>query len=221
MERINPKSDSYSALMWDIVCNAQRYSPRWGHKVLDLGAHFGMFSLFCASRGCDVTAIEPDPKTFLELMHSCEVAKEIGQGEITPIRAAVCGTAGERAFWRHPETSGSNSLIQKKGMLDQIPYLTQIYVPAITLKSALGETNWNCVKVDIEGSEYEAFITADSHDFAKINYLTMEIHNDILSLANRNELIERLKAEFPDFDAIPVMVNGRATSDLVSIMCWR
>src|SRR5438105_14553290 len=89
MPRINTKSDSYEALMWDIICDAHRYSPKAGDRVLDLGAHMGLFSLYCAARGCLVCAYEPSVPTFKELSHQAEVAKEIGVGEIRAYPFAV------------------------------------------------------------------------------------------------------------------------------------
>lgn len=215
IKRIDPKSDSYSALMWDVICNAQRYIPAQGHRVLDLGAHFGMFALYCAARGCEVTAYEPTPASFAELLHTTAVAKEIGNGHIFPKNKAVWSFNGERILFSEPATSGSNSMVRVKEDSEQFR------VETVSFREALAVSEWDCVKCDIEGAEHEVFMSADSIDFLQIKFLTMEIHNDILPQKQRQELLRRLGAEFPCTLRIPVKVHGVATEDVASIFCWR
>jgi FkbM family methyltransferase len=218
MPRINPQSDSYEALMWDVITNAHCYTPRWGENVLDLGAHFGMFSLFCAARGANVHAYEPSPEAFVELTHTAEVAKEIRRGEIIPHPLAIYGTARQQSLYLHPTTTGGNRLLPGIGMMKE----RTVMVQTVTLKTALKDNeSWDCVKVDIEGAEYDVFASADDEDFARISFLTIEIHNDILSLNERNILKEILTKQFKRIKRLPVYENGVDAGLDSALFCWR
>jgi FkbM family methyltransferase len=215
IQRVDPKSDSYSALMWDVVCNAHRYTPRHGDRVLDFGAHYGLFSLFCAARGCHVKAYEPTPDTFTELIHSAAVASDIGLGSIEPIRAAVWSDSGIKSLWLCPETSGSNSFMRGKyeGTFETIQ--------TVSLKQALDGLIWDCVKMDIEGAEHEVLTKAGTDDLELIRFLTVEIHNDILSFEQRAEVAQVLKQSFPVVDRLPFKIKGEPTDVAVAYFCRR
>lgn len=216
--RIDPKSDSYSALMWDVITNCHHYVPRPGDRVLDLGAHFGMFSLYCAARGATVVAYEPTPHSFGELIYTAAVAHDISPTSLEPINCAVGGKNGFREFFLSTATSAQNTFLDRpdNGLV--------ITVPVVDLKTAFRAHNnyeWDCVKVDIEGAEYETFMAADSEDFSKIRFLTMEIHNDLLPKDQIDELVARLEKEFPRIHKIMVKRNGVTTDIVATILCWR
>lgn len=215
MPSINPRSDSYEALLWDVVTNAHRYIPKPGDQVLDLGAHFGMFSLYCAARGCHVKAYEPNPEAMAELLHTVAVAKEIGLGDIEPWGFAI---------WRGKE----NAYICKRMDTSAACVLSPVrwsandpMVRCISLRDAMQGMKWDCVKVDVEGSEVEIFRTVEQEDFDRIGFLTIEIHNDLLSHQDREYLIAKLKNAFPFYGTIPVKVGGVPTGDLACLYCWR
>lgn len=213
--RIDPKSDSYSALMWDVITNCHHYVPKPGDRVLDLGAHFGMFSLYCAARGAIVVAYEPTPQSFGELCYTAAVAHDISPTSLEPVNCAVGGKTGYRKFFLSTETSAQNTFLNRadNGIV--------ITVPVVDLKTALGSYKWDCVKVDIEGAEYETFMAASSEDLALIRFLTMEIHNDLLPKDQIDELVARLEKEFPRVHKIMVKRNGVTTDIVATILCWR
>jgi len=210
----NAGADTYEMLLWDICTNAHRYQPMLDDNVLDLGAHFGIFSLYCASRGCHVKAYEPSPESIKELLHTVEVAKEIGLGEIRPVACAVWGNRGE-GFLRKREPSTTNAIFTRKECPDGIPTM------CVTLRDAMEDKTWDCCKVDVEGSEGEIFLSASVEDLARIDFLTMEIHNDLLPLRTRQLLVTRLCENFPYHTGIPVKVNGEPTNDFATLICWR
>ena len=215
MITLNPKSDSYEALMWDVLTNAHRYIPQLGHRVLDLGAHYGMFSLYCAARGCRVKAYEPTSDTFTELIHSAAVASDIGLGSIDPIRAAVWSDSGTKSLWLCPETGGSNSFMRGKneGNFETIQ--------TVSLKQALDGMIWDCVKIDIEGAEHEVLTKAENDDLELIRFLTVEIHNDILSIEQCADIAHVLRNSFPVVDRLPLKVKGEPTDVTVAYFCSR
>ena len=215
MPRTNTKSDSYEALCWDVITNAHRYLTKPGDRVLDLGAHFGMFALHCAARGCLVDAYEPAEEAFAELQHSAAVAKEIGLGVISCYRYAIWSSVGYRSMSFSKDSTAANSLI---------PRLTDTgftSVRTVDLHSALRGETWDCVKMDVEGAEAEIFSVVDHADFARIKFLTIEIHNDILDLEVRRALVSQLQSAFPHNEVIPVKVNGEPARDVATLLCWR
>jgi FkbM family methyltransferase len=208
--RINPQSDSYEALMWDVITNAHRYIPLPGERVLDLGAHFGMFSLYCAARGCNVDAYEPSAIPFIELCHTAQVAHEIGLGYIRPIRKAIWNYRGAALLLSMGESSAANSLITGSSNGVQ-------KVEACTLDEALcGSDQWDCVKMDIEGAELVALQSAKQLD--RVEFLTVEVHNNILPRDKCEEIGEILQANFSKIDRLPVKKHPEQT---VAYFCSR
>lgn len=205
IERVDPRSDSYSALLWDVVTNAHRYTPRPGDKVLDLGAHYGMFSLYAAARGAEVVAYEPQDIPFRELVHTSEVAAEIGYGQIFPTKMAVWSdhTALQLRIPMGKESTATATAVGDSGFR-----VTE--VTAVPLDFALREQPvWDCVKMDIEGAELE--VLRACKDFHKIGYLTVEVHNDILGRENADELADLLHAKFQKLSRLPNKNNPHET----------
>jgi FkbM family methyltransferase len=215
MPKLNPQSDSYEALLWDVITNAHRYVPVPGHRVLDLGAHFGMFSLYCAARGANVVAYEPSPEAFTNLIHSAAIARDIGLGSIEPINAAVWKERGVKEFNLSKRSTGENSLLERAGIL------SKTMIPTFTLRDALRDWNWDCVKVDIEGAESETFLATTQQDLKLIRFLTMEIHNDLLTVAAVKTLIYLLELSFPKVQKLFVKKDGLETDIVSTILCWR
>jgi len=211
---INSRSDSYEALMWDVLCNVHGYLPRPGARVLDLGAHFGMFSLYCAARGAEVTAVEPSKKALLELQHSKEVANAIGAGHIEIIPCAVWSEGRGMPLYERSDSSAAHTLMDSSTDKFEI-------VSARSLRAIMNYQTFDCVKVDIEGAEWEVFRVMEQEDFDRIRFLTIEIHNDLLSLEKRREVGQKLIDAFPHHKIIPVQVNGVATEDVATLICWR
>jgi FkbM family methyltransferase len=212
---MNTASDSYEALCWDVVSNAHRFIPTRGDRVLDLGAHFGVFSLYCAARGCDVIAVEPNPAVMVELVHSAAVANDIGLGKIEIINAAVAEKTGERHLWISPKPSTIPTLLGRWEASGSIP------VQCFSLAELLRGQTWDCVKVDIEGAEYEVFMAASPEDLQRIRYLTMEIHNDLIPIGQARELAGKLRTAFPCSSALYLKENGVNTDIIASLFCWR
>lgn len=172
-----------------------------------------MFSLYCAARGAYVVAYEPSPHAFGELIHSSAVAHDIKAGEIEPINAAVWSSTGYKEFLLSKTTSAQDSFLEREdsGLI--------VTVPTISLRDALRGHPWECVKVDIEGAEYETFMAATKDDFRLIRFLTMEIHNDLLPKEHVQKLLEHLE-KFMWMNKIYVKKNGVDTDVVATILCW-
>lgn len=197
--------------LWEICANEHRYVPQSGDRVLDIGANKGFFSLYCATRGALVTAYEPDPDTFKELVTQVEVAQKCGGTKITPYKAAVWSESGERLLWRDPQRPETNSMLR--------PGVYSVMVRTVSLTQALAGKFWQCVKVDVEGAEAQIFLNAKREDMRLIGYLTMELHSGVLTLDQNNALLERLRLEFPRVDAVPELVNEVPTGRTAKVFC--
>jgi FkbM family methyltransferase len=120
---------------------------RSGATVLDLGAHIGTFSLYAASLGYDVLAVEASPYNAALLRHS---ADRNGFSNLRVAPVAVSDHAGTLEFI----AAGPYGLVAN-------PFLNSptVSVPADTVDHLLNDVGWDTVdfiKMDIEGSELRA-----------------------------------------------------------------
>jgi FkbM family methyltransferase len=114
-----------------------------GGRVLDLGAHVGMFALAAAAAGYEVLAVEASPRNAALLRASIE---RNGFDRLRLVHAAVSDRPGVLEFcqagpYGHVLTGASEESVK---------------VPAIDVDRLLAEHGWDrvdFVKMDIEGSE--------------------------------------------------------------------
>ena len=184
--------------MYDLVCNEHKYTPLLGHKVLDLGAHYGFFSLFCASHGADVVAYEPDPENYEKLEHASVTASAIGAGKIKFYKLAVWSSLTHLKLNRDHH-SGTSNVIGTGGS-------REAEVGTVSFGAALAEqAEWDCVKMDIEGAEFEILPHATDEDLQKIKYLTLELHPHLLAQPQEkyDALVHKLETNFVVETAAP------------------
>ncbi len=119
-----------------------------GARVLDLGAHIGVFSLFAAASGHHVASVEASPQNVALLEES---VRENGFTTVQVVPVAVSDHGGQVEFFPFgPYGFVSNAM--SKSMTDAVP----ITIPAVTVDSLLGQIGWDTVdfvKLDVEGSE--------------------------------------------------------------------
>lgn len=173
--------ESYYTLR-DIVENVHDYNPRPGDRVLDVGAHKGWFTMYCIARRASVRAYEPDTGNF-------RVLAAIDNPNITAIQAAVWSSAGTRTFYPSVDNPGNGSFIPFEGR-ESYP------VDTVTFADAVNGEVWDCCKIDVEGSEHEIITSAADDDFRRIKYLTLEIHNNVYSQQQHDEMLDRLRQFF-------------------------
>jgi FkbM family methyltransferase len=116
-------------------------------RGVDLGAHIGTFSLYAASLGHAVVAVEASERNVALLRES---AKANDFDRIDVVHAAVSGVRGYVEFTE----MGPYGLV-KPPLLDW----PTVRVPALTLDDLLEDLGWrdvDFVKMDVEGSEVSA-----------------------------------------------------------------
>jgi FkbM family methyltransferase len=155
----------------------KRFQPFPGAKVMDLGANVGIYTAYCALHGAKVTAYEPDPSTFTIL---AEMVSNAGLQAILVNKAVWTGT--ERVpFYGHGDTSGGR--LQRNGAFrvsgcghwDRTEE-EGAFVESVSFDDAVGDVDWDCIKMDIEGAEFEVLLNAAPETLRRIKFAFVEIH---------------------------------------------
>ena len=162
-------------------------------------------------------AYEPSPAAFEELRHTAEVAMEIDKGAIYAQRAAIWYKTGKVMLLRHPETSGGNRVVESPSAGSD----SYIEVEAEPFARALSQSHWDCVKMDIEGAEYQVLSHLEPSLLDRVWFFSIEIHNDLLDRSQREFVRVFLTNHFQHHEILPVKVNGVPTEDVSALYCWR
>ncbi len=147
-------------------------------SIVDLGANIGVFTLYaarCAQRS-KIFSVEPFPNTFRRLLAT--VGDHHLEARVTCLNFAAAGSCGERLMPDAPVPSQRRTL---SSVAFSAKVSTGTEVMGKTLEAILDENHLShidLVKVDIEGSEYEVFLSTPSHVLARIDRIAMEYHGD-------------------------------------------
>jgi len=156
--------------------NVYKVAPTWGMRVMDVGAHKGYFSIFCAVQGAIVTAYEPHPTTFPEL--TANIALNSMEYMVVPNKVAIWSDSAVLRLHQNPGNPGGSN-VHREGCecVGACKDLPLVDVPAVSFASALGTREWDIVKLDCEGAEYEFLLKTPDESLSLIRYLTMEVHD--------------------------------------------
>lgn len=123
-----------------------------GWHVLDIGGHLGSFVRACLDRGADhVITFEPEARNFSTLCRN--LAKEIAEGKVTPINAAVWRSdvpPCQLPIERWDDHSAAETVVQGGSKK----------VSALPLDGFLEQRPIDLMKLDCEGSEYPILLTS-------------------------------------------------------------
>jgi FkbM family methyltransferase len=139
--------------------------------IIDAGANIGLFSLF-ASRiapGARILAIEPFPETFARLTELIRVNR-LSQ-RVSCLRAAICASDEPRVM----RGSGPS---QMRFVAPKQRDASGTVVPAKTLPQILAMVDGpvDLLKMDIEGSEYEAIPATPPDLLRSVRRIVVEYH---------------------------------------------
>ena len=156
-----------------------RFKPFAGARVLDLGANAGIYSAFCALNGAHVTAYEPHPVVFSLL--SAMLDRTGLTDRVEAINAAVWTFTGECPFIGHVSPDDACTRYNGGVPTDGVPWTADDFRNAtptkcISFDDAIGEIVWDCVKVDIEGAEFELLLGASVEALSRIKFMYIEFH---------------------------------------------
>lgn len=159
----------------------QRFQPFKGAKVLDIGANLGIYSAYCAANGADVVAYEPHPRVF-QMLESMVNSSGL-QERVTLVNKAVWTYNGKVTFLSHASPVKEYGFMRYNGGLqseginftDQ-EKMSDAIAECVTLDEVIGDQDFDCVKVDIEGAEFEIFLTANPDTLRRIQFAYVELH---------------------------------------------
>jgi FkbM family methyltransferase len=160
---------------------ANGYFKPWpGKWVLDIGANAGIYSAFCAIHGARVVAYEPFQQVYSLLV---KMVDEIPNGDlITPINAAVWTFTGNIPYIGHKvintDVTCYNGGVPTNGVRwTDDDFNNAVEVRCVSLDDAIGDRTWDCVKIDIEGAEYEMLLAASPEKLKQIKFCYLEFHH--------------------------------------------
>lgn len=161
----------------------QRFQPFKGARVMDVGANAGIYSAYCALQGADVIAYEPHPVVFKLLS---DMARNTGLWpRLVALNMAIWKFDGEIPFLSHisPVEEGFiryNGGLESEGIhftgkerMDGARAKCRSFDLALELP---GSERWDCVKMDIEGAEFEVLLAASPEALERIDFMYLELH---------------------------------------------
>ncbi len=152
---------------------ANGFEIKPGDRVLDIGAHIGLFSVLAAKLGGLVTAYEPVPESFQMLVKNTESIKTIER-----INSAVTTSGGLVGMVVPDPLIENNS--GKARVANFFDGYFQIQVCSKNFTEIIdNEKQIDFLKMDIEGTEYELFNSLKPEHFEKIKMISLEWHGQL------------------------------------------
>jgi FkbM family methyltransferase len=182
------------------VYTAGFYRPANGDVIVDAGANVGLFSIQMARENprCRIFALEPFPENF-EYLQANVVRGSRGNVTCRQMALGAEFTTGEM------KAVGSRSLDHvlrvESGAGNSISV-----IPLSGLFDLAGAQEIDFLKVDIEGSEYDAFAAASPEIVGRFKRIALEYHDQIVpqTLA----LLERVLAPTHEIMVHPSSLEG-------------
>jgi len=185
------------------------FKPQIGKKVMDIGANAGIYTAFCGANGAHVTAYEPHPVIFPMLSSMVE---RTGLTDcVEAVDAAVWTYTGECPFIGHISPNSDCTRYNGGVPTDGVPWTADDLQKAtptkcVSLDDAIGGTVWDCVKMDIEGAEFEILLGASPEKLRQIKFMFVEFH-PWASREIYDKTIARLEEVFKFIGACPNELN--------------
>lgn len=162
--------------------------------IVDIGAHYGYFSIFAAhntAASSRIYAFEPSEKNFEKLRHNvstCQISN------VASFQMAISQHSGAGELFE--DTSVNNSLLDNYPLQGAKANKNTTTVRTLDLQSLISENQMEQIdflKLDCEGAEYGILLNATAEVLAKIKVLSMEFHDLKDSAFTGNRLVEKLE----------------------------
>jgi len=156
--------------------------------ILDVGAHIGLFSLYCRALNprAKICALEPEPENFKVLSENFKINKING----SRLAAALGATTSARELYLAPDNHNHYLLPP-----DSQAHQTAIKVRAQRLSDVAKQLRLkkiDLVKMDIEGGEYEIIFNLSPAEFSLVGAWLIEYHD---AKSGRYRLLEKILRE--------------------------
>ena len=160
------------------------FTPEAGWRVVDVGANIGVFSLWAERLGADVSAFEPEPRTFASLVTN------VAGRRISSRQAALVGEAAPTVQLYLSELDSTRHTALGREIESGALLRNFVDVPTVTLADVVG-SGCDLLKLDCEGAEFEALLAADDDTLLRAQRIILEFHR----IAGSPEMIvDRLEA---------------------------
>ncbi len=192
--------------VWDLDVYRIKHQPL--HTVVDIGAHKGIFSVYCAMKGALVHAYEPLSSNYKMLLHNIEINGVSNEVEVHNL--AVWSTSAPVIMFVKQDHDYSSVYSFPKSVASKITE----EVSSVTLETVFQSIPWcDVLKLDCESSEYEILCSTPDAVLKRVGYITAELHfnnmkpGGILDPSVYDQLLKRLeKLFYIEFDPLP---NGK------------
>jgi FkbM family methyltransferase len=187
--------------IWSLVLEVfvrRSYNPRgWeirrGDVVVDVGAHWGVFSSFAVSQSAgQVIAFEPHPDNFSQLI------KLIRRNDLTQVSGnnlAIADYSGHIDLYTSSKSTRHS--VAPSDPLTGEPTSQFISVPSVDLPRALIDIDVvDYLKMDCEGAEFGIIMATSENVLRRIRKIVIEYHADHESLA-LTQLLGKLRSVYP------------------------
>lgn len=177
--------------------------------IVDVGAHFGYFTLFAAKNSAEdsrIIAIEPATENYKVL---CKNIAACRLSNVTTLNMALSETQGVRDLFR--SKSPNYSLFSKD--FNILSSHESEKVESITLLNLLQKFSLHHIdflKMDCEGAEYPIILNSDTDLLGTIHTISMEFHDLKRPEFTGNILAERLEKcgfKIVKFGYLPTKLN--------------
>lgn len=154
--------------------------------VFDLGSYIGGYAIWGVTRwnDCNAIAVEPLPENVTLIKENVE---QNGLKEKIVVLQGAVGN-GDSIKMEYPDPNGeggyTHQFIGSASNLEKRDL--RIYVPQVTLEQLLYMSDdrfgtsgrqIHCMKLDVEGREYEFFVGSKAEDLQRINWIVGEYHH--------------------------------------------
>jgi len=145
-------------------------------NIIDIGAHYGFFSLFAAantSKDSKIIAIEPDAMNFNRLVQN------ISSNNLQNVESINCAISSENGQSEFFSGNGVNSTLLNDYALKKPGSISKA-IETQTLTKIIEDNNLSYIdflKMDCEGAEYQILQGMPSRVFDKIGIISMEFHD--------------------------------------------
>lgn len=144
-----------------------------GSVVLDVGANIGVFSLYAAQCGASrVYAVEPSSACYRQLLEN--ISTNHLTGVVTPLQRAIFSTDEDRVNFPR-SASPYNAIVEDEDVQD-LEAVETVSLGTLVKRATADHRAVHCLKLDCEGGEYEALLSASNETMSKIRNIKMEYH---------------------------------------------
>jgi FkbM family methyltransferase len=160
----------------------RRFSPFAGARVMDIGANAGIYSAMCGARGARVDAYEPHPLIY-HLLEQMVVRTHLWE-HISCFRSAVWTKSGLFPFLGHKTPADAHVPADRYNgglFCAGVPHVEAEREAAreaicTSLEHAIGPELWDCIKMDIEGAEFEVLLATPEKALRQVRFMFVELH---------------------------------------------